>query len=98
MYGTMTALTFADLGQTLDMAKRDYIRNEHEVYVETNKWMGKRPSKNRIVNHFATVFMIQNIGVWTLPGEYRAGFQTYFIVDHGAAVLGNVRIGLKVNF
>lgn len=87
-----------DLGQTRWLVKNPCdIPNCTDPRYETNKILGKYPSVGEVNRYFVGAAILQ-IGIaHVLPAEYRKWWQYLSIVEKGAFVGHNYRIGIRVD-
>lgn len=91
-YGALHAI---DWLQTLQIPRHP---NLAEGGLVARHVIGVRPTNSQINQYMAGSAVIQYAIARSLPREYRDVFQYITIVDSGASVLGNFRIGLNIKF
>lgn len=91
-YGALHAI---DWMQTLQIPRHPDI--EEGGFVARHV-IGSHPTNAQINRYMAGSAILQYAIVIALPHEYRSVFQYVTIVDAGASVVGNFRIGLSVGF
>jgi hypothetical protein len=91
---TYLALHLIDWGQT-----RNIVHRESEDYYEkVNPILGRHPSIGR-VNTYMTVSAVTHVGIaYFLPRQWRDVFQYTTMGYKAGLVIGNDRIGLRVDF
>lgn len=98
--GFCIAATILDAGQTRD------IRN-HGGMIELNAWLGQHPSNGEIDRYFLTVGIVHPLIAVALPAEMelwdmklhpRTAWQYVYLGVEGAALLTNLRGGLRLAF
>jgi len=87
---TYQSLNFADWMQTLA------IREPGSGYYETNKMLGRHPSRGSVNAYFLASGALHYIAARALSGKWRRGFQAVSIAVESQAVGNNYRIGVRV--
>ena len=92
LQGVATTLNIIDWGQTLD------IVDKPDQYCETNKYLGKHPSRRKVNKYFACSTGFQILVTHLMPSSWRKYWLGGNIMVSGYYVNHNYHIGLRVNF
>lgn len=90
------ALDAMDWAQTRNIARNPSQYKENGIIART--MIGEHPSVWQVDAYIISSALLQYAIARALPTEYRAAFQYMTIGDAANSVVGNFRIGLKINF
>jgi hypothetical protein len=81
----------------VDLAQTRWIA-DHPSHCEYNPLLGRHPSSGRVGAYFAAAAAAHTLIAYSLPADWRHGFQYVTIGAELSVVTHNARVGIRLEF